>query len=326
MRYAIGGSLAVFGLSLAALGVVPLSAQLDGEGDGSRAGTQRVDDATTTRTAEEASVPGWGTPQWRDEFDGNSVDESNWRVRDADTDGNQHYDWAVLDRDAVCVRDGLLRIRLEELAEPVQDMGHTRYWSTGFLESKGLREAQYGRWEFRAKIPTERGSSQGVWPAFWLTNDSLGEIDIMEAWGDPTKRFRPAQFIETSRFTVHESTEGDRRSEGWWYEPITMPGADSYMSADDFHVWTVEYTPDSLKAYMDGELAVHLVEDEELVSGQEGDYSWLWGETFTSSPWDINVNLQMGDPYWTPAPEPSADTELPADYLVDYVRFWSFDG
>lgn len=314
MRWAIWASVAVCGLLVAALSVFPLSGLRDDDDEGS----QSAEPA--------ASVPGWGEPSWRDEFDGTSVDESRWRVRDAERDGNQHYDWAVLDRDAVCVDEGVLRIRLEELEEPVQDGGRTRYWSTGYLDTQGRHEKQYGRWEFRAKIPTERGSSQGVWPAFWLTNESLGEIDIMESWGDPTEKFRPAQFVETSRFTVHESTLGDRRSQGWWYEPITIPGKDSYMSASDFHVWTVEYTPTYLKAYMDGDLAVHLVEDEEMVSGQKGDYSWLWGDTFTDSPWAMNLNLQMGDPYWSPAPTPSADTETPTEYVVDYVRYWSFDG
>jgi len=313
----------VFGLLVAALSVFPLSDRLGADGDTSQAATQ-VSKVTTGEEA--AAVEGWGTPAWRDEFNGSSVDESRWRVRDSETEGNQHYDWAVVDRDAVCVGDGVLRIRLEELEEPVQDGERTRYWSTGYLDTQDKHEAQYGRWEFRAKIPTDRGSSKGVWPAFWLTNETLGEIDVMESWGDPTEKFRPAQFVETSRFTVHESTKGDRRSQGWWYEPITMPGEDSYMSATDFHVWTVEYTPDSLKAYMDGVLAVHLVEDEELVSGQKVDYSWIWGETFTSSPWEMNLNLQMGDPYWTPAPVPSENTRTPTDYVVDYVRFWSFDG
>lgn len=268
------------------------------------------------------SVPGWGVPEWRDEFSGTSVDTDRWRVRDNDYVG---YDRSLILADAVTVADGLLKIRMEELPEPVVRGGQTRYWSTGYLDTIGKAQARYGRWEFRAKLPTEEGASRGVWPAFWLRNDgNVGEIDLMEAWGGPTVRDRAAQWHNSSTFSVHESTSGGLRKDNWVLENQLAPGEGPYDTPTDFQVWTLEYTPDSLKGYLNGELAVHIVPDGELVSGEQADYSWVWGPTFQPDPWAIRLNMQMSDSYWSPGIVPSELSAMPADYEVDYVRFWAY--
>lgn len=268
----------------------------------------------------------WGNPTWRDEFSGSHVDSAKWRVRNHVIDGNKENDWAVIDPSAVTVDGGSLHITAEALDEPVVDGQKTRYWSTGFLDTRNRHVAQYGRWEIRAALPTTRGNSRGAWPAFWLRNSSLGEIDILESWGDPAKRSRADHMIETSNFTAHESTRGDQRRAGWYYEHQTSPGLSTYSTAGEMHTWALEYTPKSLRAYFDGKLAVHLTPTREHVSGTAGDYSWIWGETFTSTPWEMRLNLQMGDAWYSPDPKPSQMTRDPVDFTVDYVRYWPYSG
>jgi beta-glucanase (GH16 family) len=295
-------------------------------------GTASIHDSTVAELVDailpdepgDGYLPGWGYPDWRDEFNGSTLDTSTWTNRDQSTHGNLSYDWAVIDSDAVSVNDGKLRIRAEELDTPVESDGRTRYWSTGYLDTIDKQEAQYGRWEFRAKIPTTAGNSRGVWPAFWLRNDSLGEIDIMESWGDPPKTERDPDLSETSTVVLHESTNGGGEKVQATYEHRTLPGLEPYSTASGFHTWAVEYTPTYVKAYLDGELAVHIVPTGELVSGESGDYSWVWGPTFENDPWAIRLNLQMGDPYWSPDLTPSPLTAMPADYLIDYVRFYEY--
>lgn len=271
---------------------------------------------------DEGEVPGWGAPSWRDEFGGTSVDSAIWTVRDHSTHGNLSYDQGFIEHESVTVSDGQLRIRATELPEPVVADGQTRWWSTGYLDSIGKRQAQYGRWEIRAKLPTTEGDSRGVWPAFWLRNGDAGEIDILESWGDEPVRDRPADLTETSTLTVHESTNGGGDSMGLTYEHQAYPGEAPYDSASRYRTWTIEYTPAYLKGYLDGELAVHIVPTGELVSGRQQDMSWVWGPTFVQDPWAMRLNLQMGDPYWSPNISPSDLTVMPADLLVDYVRYW----
>lgn len=292
-------------------------------------GTGVVDDrtlATFVRTASEGGAPpedpGWGAPTWSDEFNGSQVDGSKWRVRDQTYLG---YDWALITEDAVSVRDGMLRIRMTELDQPVvKGDGRQRYWETGYLDSIGRHEARYGRWEIRAKVPTQEGDSRGVWPAFWLRNGNEGEIDIMEAWGGPEIRHRKSSLHNTSRFTIHESTNHTGDSKGWEYEHQLWPERSSYATPNDFHEWAVEYTPSYLKAYLDDELAIHITPTREHVSGVNQDFSWVWEDTFRS-PWNMRLNMQMGNDYGTPGLSPSDYSVMPADYLVDYVRFYEYD-
>ncbi|GAA1155824.1 hypothetical protein GCM10009583_27450 [Ornithinicoccus hortensis] len=268
-------------------------------------------------------LPGWGAPAWQDEFEGTQVDTAKWYVRDQTY---LSYDYGYIVDDAVSVADGKLRIRVDELDTPIVKGDRTRHWSTGYLDSIGLHEADYGRWEIRAKIPTTEGNSRGVWPAFWLRNvGNVGEIDVLEAWGDPPIQHDNPNLTETSRFTLHESTNGGMRTKGWYYEHQLWPGQAPYDTASTgYHTWAVEYTPDYLKAYLDGQLAAHVVPDGELISGTSADYSWVWGPTFVNEPWAMRLNVQMGDDYSTPGLQPNPYSEVPADFLVDYVRFWDY--
>lgn len=267
-------------------------------------------------------IENWGLPVWRDEFESATLDTAKWTNRDQSTHGNLSYDWAVIDSSTVSIVNNQLRIRATELTTPVVSGGRTRYWRTGYLDTMGKISQQYGRWEMRAKLPTTRGDSRGIWPAFWLRNGSVGEIDIMESWGDPPKTARNANLTETSTFTIHESTNGGGDKMGWTYEHRARPGQSPYNTASGFHTWAVELTPTSLKAYFDDILCVHIVPTGELVGGASRDYSWVWGPNYASSPWAMRLNLQIGDPYWSPDMTPSSLTAMPADFIVDYVRVW----
>lgn len=269
-------------------------------------------------------VADWGFPIWRDEFDQPTLDLTKWTNRDSSTHGNLSYDWAVIDDSTVSIVNDQMRIRATELATPVASGGKTRYWNTGYLDTMGKFSQQYGRWEMRAKIPTTRGNSRAIWPAFWLRNGSVGEIDIMESWGDPPVRARNVNLAETSTMTIHESTNGGADKLGWTYEPRAYPAKSLHDTASGFHTWTLELTPTFLKGYLDGILCVHVAATGEMVKGVARDFSWVWGPNFASSPWAIRLNMQIGDPYWSPDPTPSALTAMPADYIIDYVRAWEY--
>lgn len=271
--------------------------------------------------ADPGDIPGWGVPAWRDEFSGAAVDPEKWTVWDRSTHGNLSFDWGELSASAVSVQDGTLRIRMTRLDAPVLSEGRERWWRTGALDTRDQHDARWGRWEIRAKIPTMAEASSGVWPSFWLRNSpALGEIDIMESWGDPTDRPRSSDLTETSTLTLHERTvEPHGERVGWTYEHLVPTLSAPYATAGGFHTWAVEYTPAGFKAYFDGAMVVHLTPDG--VGGTTA-MPWVWGETF-DSPWYMRLNLAMGDPFWTPGPPAGDPTpSLPADFRIDYVRYW----
>ena len=117
-------------------------------------------------------------------------------------------------------------------------------YTSARIKSENLQEFTYGRVEVRAKLP----SAGGTWPALWALGANFdevgwpatGEIDILEHVGNNANTTSsalhyPGNFGGTA---VTAST--------------SVPTATS-----EFHNYTVEWTPDSIKFVVDDEL-VHL--------------------------------------------------------------------
>lgn len=272
-------------------------------------------------------LPGWGNPVFEDTFSGSSVDTSKWNVWD---NTYLSYDWGNISASQTTVADGSLRQRVSRRAAPINRGGRNRHWDTAYMVSSFKQV--YGRWEMRAKIPTHANASQGVWPAFWLRNQpSTGEIDIMESWGGPTlNRNRSANLESTSAFALHEETAGTGSTYNHPIEWRTDPGQSSYDTAEGYHVWACEYTPDHLRIYFDGNLAADIQpggDKHPLASTSHStqDLSWVWGSTFTDNPWEIRLNVQMGDNYWSSDDGTGVlSAQMPADFLIDYIRAWEY--
>lgn len=117
-------------------------------------------------------------------------------------------------------------------------------YTSARIKSENLYEFTYGRVEIRAKLP----SAGGTWPALWALGANFdtvgwpdsGEIDIMEHVGNnanvvSSALHYPGNFGGTA---VTAST------------PLTS-------ATSEFHNYTVEWTPDSIKFVVDDEF-VHL--------------------------------------------------------------------
>lgn len=279
-------------------------------------------------------LPGWGNPVWEDTFDGPNIDTNKWVVRTNATHGQLPYDWGYIRPENATIVDGMLRQRVSRRVTPITAEGRTRHWDTAYMDTIGKFTQMYGRWEMRAKLPSTANNSQGVWPAFWLRNSSSGEIDIMESWGDPTRnRARDIRHTDTSAWALFLNTMNaddgkaskthEHRAFGWPTTPT--PG----NTAQGFHTWAVEYTPNYLRLYFDSIMTADIRPDGDhhpLASPAERnqDLSWVFGPTFTS-PWNIRLNIQFGDNYWSSDDGNGVlSADMPADYLVDYVRAWEY--
>ncbi len=234
---------------------------------------------------------------WSDEFDapdGSPADAAKWSF---DIGGGgwgngelQYY----TDRTAnVFHRDGCLIIKAVK-----EDYEQWWEYTSGRILTKGKFAQKYGRFEARIKIP--RG--QGIWPAFWLLGEDIdrvgwpgcGEIDIMENIGREPK-------------IIHGTMHGPGYSGAFGLgAPYVLPGADA---ADDFHVYALEWEPDTLRWYFDGHLYQTRTKAEMV-----NEMRWVFDHPFF-----IILNVAVGG-YWPGKPD--ASTVFPQEMAVDYVRVY----
>ncbi|MBT2163528.1 glycoside hydrolase family 16 protein [Zobellia sp. KMM 6746] len=122
----------------------------------------------------------------------------------------------------------------------VSPVGNAAYTSAR-IKSENLYEFTYGRVEVRAKLP----SAGGTWPALWALGANFdevgwpasGEIDIMEHVGNNSN-------IVSSALHYPGNSGGNAVTNS-----TALPTATS-----EFHNYTVEWTPDSIKFVVDDEL------------------------------------------------------------------------
>ncbi|KAI0267999.1 concanavalin A-like lectin/glucanase [Russula aff. rugulosa BPL654] len=121
------------------------------------------------------------------------------------------------------------------------------------ISTKGKRSIRYGKVEVRAKLP--RGD--WLWPAIWMLPENntygpwplSGEIDIMEARGNSPAY--PAQGIDYVRGSLNWGPltwlNAVWKTYGWW-----TVRRSTY--ADAFHTYSLEWTEDFLRIYVDNRL------------------------------------------------------------------------
>jgi beta-glucanase (GH16 family) len=272
---------------------------------GSHASQEAASPTAVQAAGDPAMLPGWGAPVWRDEFSGTQVDRTKWNVLDKTY---VSYDAASIYARQATVSNGKLRLRAQRV-DPRQDL-YQRSWATAYLDTRSGKFAQrYGRFEISAKLPTTHGDSRGLWPSFWMRDNSgTGEIDIMEAWGTPSAR--PAEEKrENYQWTVHKDTNssatGDDARVGGWGRPDGAPAITT-----GYHRYATEWTPAGLKFFFDDELV-----------GQVKATQYPWLATSFPSQAHMRIQFAVGSAYWGWA---NSTTKSPADYLIDHVRVWAY--
>ena len=167
------------------------------------------------------------------------------------------------------------------------------------IKTQGKFAIKYGKIEARMRIP--RG--QGMWPAFWMLGDDsstagwpkCGEIDVMENIGKEPS-------------IVHGTVHGPGYS---GKDGITSQHALSgdQALADDYHVYAVEWSENSVKFFLDGQ-SYATVTPASLPRGTR----WVYDHPFF-----LILNLAIGGGW---PGNPDASTEFPQTMLVDWVRVW----
>jgi beta-glucanase (GH16 family) len=249
------------------------------------------------------SLAGW-TLVWSDEFDrpdGSSPDASKWAY---DVGGNG---WGNHELEYYTKRLKNARIEKGNLVITAQkesfagDDGVIRDYTSARLKTQGFFAQAYGRIEARIKIP----EGQGMWPAFWMLGEDIpsvgwptcGEIDIMENIGK-----EPA--------TVHGSLHGPSTTAPTsdLTSILTLPAGQKF--ANDFHLYAVEWSPSTIRFYVDANLYATFGSSDWPAGG-----NWVFDHPFF-----ILLNLAVGGA-WPGSPD--ASTKFPQSMLVDYVRVYT---
>ena len=243
-----------------------------------------------------AAPPTTGRLIWQDEFDGpagQSPADDKW-VFDQGTDwGNSQLEWDT-DLPTNVSLDGEGHLAITASEQEYQGQPYT----SGRIKTKGLFEHSYGRFEARIKLPV----GQGIWPAFWMLGHDIesvpwpacGEIDIMEYRGHA-----PGVLWGS----VHGPGHAGSKAVSTRYE---LPTGGFQQ---DFHVFAIEWGPESIDWFVDGRL-YKTVTPEDLPAGAQ----WVYDHPFF-----ILLNVAVGGG-WAGAPDTA--TTFPQTMLVDYVRVY----
>jgi beta-glucanase (GH16 family) len=264
---------------------------------------------------------------WSDEFDGKEIDRTKWDFDigngfynyDANAWisgwGNGELQYYTREPENAFVKDGMLHIRA--VKESSNGCGYTSArLKTRKRDGTSLFAKKYGKFEFRAKLPT----GKGVWPALWMlpqddkygTWASSGEIDVMEARGqEPNKVLGTLHFGSGWPQNTHAGKD------------FVLPGKGTIA---DFHVYVLEWEPGLIRWSVDG----HVYSTQSFWwssrkrPGGKGAKPVKeanlnpWPAPF-DQPFYLVMNVAVGGNF---VGSPDRATTFPAEMVVDYVRVY----
>ena len=186
------------------------------------------------------------TPTWYDDFDGDTVDTSKWRVVGSGESVYSGQHGKICDRsdepDVIYVRDGCFNIaaKLDE-----------QFYYGGMLRTDTTMDYRYGFIEYSAKLP----EGEGYWITLWMCGNEEGsilspEIDVNESFGDSRVIAANCHSWPTSIGTKmgyeHTSLDNEYGNRKRYYCP------DGKKFSDGFHTFGFLWTKSEMTFTCDG--------------------------------------------------------------------------
>ena len=234
---------------------------------------------------------------WNDEFNGNALDQAAWSYDMGDGCpalcgwGNNELQYYTNSADNLFFQDGKMIIEARQ-----QAVGGKNYTSAR-IKTAGKKAFRFGRIDIRAKLP----KGKGIWPALWMLPQNntygswprSGEIDIMELVGqEPGKVHGTLHYGPGPGSTQINNT-------------YTLNSGTFY---DEFQVFSLEWQPDVIRWYVDGNL--YATAEKSAFGG----LNYPFNEEFY-----MLINLAVGG-NWPGSPD--VNTLFPQYLVVDYVRVY----
>jgi beta-glucanase (GH16 family) len=247
---------------------------------------------------------------WADEFNTNGQPNPEFWKHEKGFVRNEELQW-YQEENANCA-NGVLLIegRREEIPNPKYQAGSKNWkmsrefahYSSSSINTRGLKQWLYGRFEIRARIDTTMGS----WPAIWTLGiekpwPSNGEIDIMEFY-----RIKDVPTIlANAAWGTHQQYVAKWNTERIPYSHFLAKDAEWHKK---FHIWRMDWTPESIKLYLDDELLNTTLLSETINPD---------GFNPFKQPHYLLLNLAIGGNGGNPD-----RSKFPIRYEVDYVRVY----
>ena len=180
-------------------------------------------------------------------------------------------------------------------------------YTSARMKTEGLFSFQYGRVEFRAKVP----EAQGLWPNLYLMGNTIanlgwpkcGEMDVLERVG-------AAKLPDWNKGQVHgPGYSDDNDSLGTDYK---YPAG---QTAAGWHTYGMIWSKGSVAYYVDTPQHPYVTY---TVSSIRGLSDAVW--PFDSGNSFILLHLAVGGDW---PGKPSVSTHFPSEMLVDYVRIYT---
>lgn len=236
---------------------------------------------------------------WSDEFENTGLpDSSKWSYNIGNWGwGNkelQYYTEAKVENAEV--KDGKLFIRAIK-----DEKGN---WTSARLSTQGKSAFQYGKIEFMARVPSNRG----LWSAGWLLGNDYedelswpycGEIDILECVG--------YEIDDESGNGINHAT---CHTPKYYFKKNNQIGNEIKVEdmSDSFHSYSIEWDSSSIRAYLDGEHYYTYDKNQDSLE-------WPFHK-----PQNIIVNLAVGGGW---GGQKGIDpTFSEAEYILDYIRVY----
>lgn len=196
------------------------------------------------------------------------------------------------------IRDGKLVTRC--IKNTIAEEGDVDMIS-GAIESSDKMYFTYGRVEGRLRTTPHVGN----FPAFWLMPQdnsagwpNAGEIDIWEQIDTENKTYH----------TVHTHCTYDLH--------LALPNSGStYTNAADYHVITLDWTPELLTWYVDGTKAFSYAKTNQSYLLEKGQWPY-------DKPFYLILNQSVGNGSWAK----NCHVNFEYETLFDYVRLYQKDG
>lgn len=240
---------------------------------------------------------------FEDNFDGDKIDENIWS-HNAQGDRKGGF-W---DKDQAFVKDGNLIIRTEYKKDGKYGPGY--YCDR--IDSRKRFEQRYGYFECRCILP----AAQGLWSAFWISTKAVSkngnpgtngtEIDVFESplW------YRKLNGHDNSMITSNLHYGGYEAQTR--YKNVTVSKAVNPYS--EFNTYGLEWNENEYIFY---------------INGVETGRSRFGGVSKVPEYMELSVEVDGVDaePYygWSGLITRNKNNELPADFIVDYVKVYQYN-
>jgi beta-glucanase (GH16 family) len=240
---------------------------------------------------------------WSDEFNGTGLpDSSKWAFDIGNWGwGNNELEYYTVNRLENARQEGgnlIIEARKDDGVYP---------WSSARLTTRGKESFLYGKIEFRAKVP----SGRGTWSAGWLLGDEYrdemswpycGEIDVLENVG-----------YEMDPKTGNGKTHASVHCGAYYFKLGNQPTSivDVENMNNEFHIYSIEWLNGSITILIDGKKYFEYHDTS-------NNLTWPFNK-----PQNLILNLAMGGG-WGGAK--GVDPEMKsAEFILDYVRVYELN-